>query len=115
MQTSLASVSSKLERVSLQLQGAQSSCSELEGINEDLKHDLERQIHKWKRLEHKGGAELDALRQEKSELEAKTEEVRDKLSREKEILTKRVEKEQKRVEQLEETVSTWKVLSLQPL
>jgi len=66
-------------------------------------------------MEHKGDAELDALRQQKSELEAKTEEVQDRLSRENKILTKRVEKEQKRVEQLEETVSMWKVLSLQPL
>ena len=102
----------------MQLEGVQSSRSELEGINEDLKHknhDLECQIDKWKRLERKGDAELDALRQQKSELEAKTEEVQDRLSRENKILTKRVEKEQKRVEQLEETVSTWKVLSLQPL
>jgi len=111
----LTSTSNKLERISLQLEDAQSSRSELEGLNEGLKrknYDLERQVEEWKRFEHEGDAELDGLRKRTSELEAKTEELQDRLSREKEVLTKSIEKEQKHVEKLKETASMWKVFSL---
>ncbi|KAF9450876.1 hypothetical protein P691DRAFT_725087 [Macrolepiota fuliginosa MF-IS2] len=110
LQASLASTLSKLERITLQLEGAQSSRSELESINDELKrknHDLQRQLDKWQRLENKGEAELDTLRKRKIELEVEVKELRDRLDEAGDENTKALEKERKRVERMKETTLEW--------
>lgn len=112
LQASLASTSSKLERINLQLEGAQSSRSELEDLNDELKrknHDLQRQLDKWQRLETKGDAELDALRKRKIELEVEVKELRDRLEKADDENMKALEKEKRRVERLRETTLEWQV------
>ncbi|KAJ3563417.1 hypothetical protein NP233_g8955 [Leucocoprinus birnbaumii] len=114
LQTSLSSTSSKLERVTLQLEGAQSSRSELESVNEDLKrknYDLQRQIDKWQRLEHKGDVELDTLRTRSNELAVEAQELQDQLAREKDAHKKILDREQKRIERLKTTAQEWKEMA----
>jgi hypothetical protein len=115
LHTSLASTSSKLERINLHLEGAQSSRSEQEGINEDLKrknYELQRQLDKWQRLENQGDAELELLRKRKSELDVETEELYDKLTKATDDNAKALDKERKRVERLKETALEWQVCNI---
>lgn len=118
LQATLSSTSSKLERINLQLEGAQSSRSELEGLNDELKrknHDLQRQLDKWQRLESKGDAELDSLRKRKIELEVEVKELRDRLEKANDDNTRMLEKEKRRVERIKETALEWQVCPYPPL
>ncbi|KXN84757.1 hypothetical protein AN958_12184 [Leucoagaricus sp. SymC.cos] len=110
LETSLASTSSKLERTNLQLEGAQTSRSQLEGVNEDLKrknYDLQRQLDKWQRLENKDNEELDSLRKRKSEVEVEVKELRDRLNWVTDDSAKTLDKEKKRIEKMKATTLQW--------
>ncbi len=112
LQASLASTSSRLERINLQLEGAQTSRSELEGLHDELKrknHDLQRQLDKWQRLENKGDVELDALRKRKIELEVEVKELHNRLDKTTDENTKALEKERRRLEHLKKTALEWEV------
>ena len=104
MVASSTSTTTKLERVSLQLDGALSSKADLENANNELKRnnvDLKRQLDKWQNLETKGGAEIEEMRKRRMELEVKVKglEVRVKeLEKSEKESAKALEKEKKKVE-----------------
>jgi predicted nucleic acid-binding Zn-ribbon protein len=80
--TSNASLTSTLERKSLQFDGAKSDNEELVRLNSELKRsnaDLKRQIDKWQSLETKEGDEVDKLRKRRLELEVQVKELESRL------------------------------------
>jgi len=109
------STASKLERTTLQLDGAQSANAELERLNDELKRsdgEIKRQLDKWQSLENKGGAEVEAMRKRRIELEVQVKELENRLGgankREKEN-TSALEKERVRVSKLKEILGEWRV------
>lgn len=110
-----ASTTSKLERTSLQLDGAQTQIAELERLNDDFKRnntELKRQLDKWQNLENKGGAEVETLRKRRIDLELQLKECEGRLAdaeKKDQEMTKALEKEKKRVERLKESIDPWRV------
>ncbi|KAJ7707707.1 hypothetical protein B0H17DRAFT_528620 [Mycena rosella] len=72
LQVSAESAKTKLERVTLQFDGAQTTNAELERKNDELKRanaDIKRQLDRWQNLETKGGEEVETLRKQRIDLE----------------------------------------------
>lgn len=101
---------SKLERTTLQLEGAQTRIEELERINDELKRtnaDIQRQLNKWQSLETKGGAEVESLRKAKVELEVQVRALEGQLEKRAEEEVRLKEREKTRVSKLKESMAQW--------
>jgi predicted RNase H-like nuclease (RuvC/YqgF family) len=115
LRASTESTTSKLERITLQLEGYQTANAELEHMNADLKRtevDLKRQLDKWQNLETKGGAEVDAMRKRRIELEVQVKELQKRLDdagKEDIESAKVLEKEKRKVDKLKAILLEWKV------
>ncbi|KAG6817648.1 hypothetical protein H0H87_005405 [Tephrocybe sp. NHM501043] len=104
----------KLERVTLQRDGAVTTRDELKNANEELtrsKTELLRQIEKWQTLETKGGAEAEAERKKRVELDVKVRELQSELESTKEQHEKLLRKETRKVEKLKEANESLQVAS----
>ncbi|KAK0236046.1 hypothetical protein EDD85DRAFT_839093 [Armillaria nabsnona] len=98
------STTPQLDRLRLQIEGAEAKHAELHRENEDLrraKHELDRQLSKWQNLETKGGADMEKERKRRIELEAEVQAFQNRLEKFK-------EKEKHKVEKLKESLSEWK-------
>ena len=115
--SSSESSSIKLERVTLQLEGAKAVSSELEGANAELKRanaDLKRQLDKWQTLETKGGAEIEEMRKRRIDLEVQVKELQGRVKdlEESEREAKKFsEKDQKKIAKLQKEISRLEVWS----
>ncbi|KAJ7756429.1 hypothetical protein DFH07DRAFT_820539 [Mycena maculata] len=72
LQVKAETTETKLERMTLQFDGAQTTNDELERQNDELKRanvDLKRQLDRWQNLETKGGEEVETLRKHRIDLE----------------------------------------------
>lgn len=110
-----ASTTAKLERTTLQRDGAQAEIADLERLNVEFKRnnvELKRQLDKWQNLETKGGDEVETLRRRRIELEVQVKEFEgrladaDKIEQDRE---KALEKEKKKVEKLKGVIDSWRV------
>lgn len=116
---------SRLERTTLQLDGAQTKISDLERTNAELKRtnsEIQRQLAKWQNLETKGDQEVEILRKKRIELEVQVKELETRLVKNAEQTDQNVaalEKEKRRVEKYKQGVTEWQVLTnsclLQPI
>ncbi|PBL03459.1 hypothetical protein ARMGADRAFT_1004198 [Armillaria gallica] len=98
------STTPQLDRLRLQIEGAEAKHAELNRENEDLrraKHELDRQLSKWQNLETKGGADMEKERKRRIELEAEVQALQNRLEKFK-------EKEKHKVEKLKESLTEWK-------
>ncbi|TFK40367.1 hypothetical protein BDQ12DRAFT_602139 [Crucibulum laeve] len=101
---------SKLERTTLQLEGAQTKCSELERANDELKRasaDLKRQLDKWQSLETKGDEEASTQRKKRIELELQLKALNEQFEKKREEDAQVLAKEKRRVEKMKELVQQW--------
>jgi chromosome segregation ATPase len=106
-------LASKLERTTLQLDGAQTKNSELERINEELKrtnNEIQRQLVKWQNLETKGDLEVETLLKRRLELEGEVKDLETRIEKNTELSTAALEKERRRVEKFKTGVVEWQVL-----
>ncbi|KAJ7494736.1 hypothetical protein B0H11DRAFT_2003165 [Mycena galericulata] len=107
LQVRAESSETKLERVTLQLDGAQTTNAELERQNDELKRanvDLKRQLDRWQNLETKGGEEVEALRKQRIDLEVSVKGLETRLEKKEIDLQKekgKVAKYKKSIEEFE--------------
>ncbi|KAK0204926.1 hypothetical protein DFS33DRAFT_1323891 [Desarmillaria ectypa] len=97
------STTPQMDRLRLQIEGAEAKQIELQRENDDLrraKHELERQLAKWQNLETKGGADMEKERKRRIELEAEVQALQNRLEKSK-------EKEKHKVEKLKESLTEW--------
>ncbi|KZT00774.1 uncharacterized protein LAESUDRAFT_731925 [Laetiporus sulphureus 93-53] len=76
------SEATSLERVTLQYESLKTAHAELEAKFRESEHtreDLRRQVDKWRNLENREGAEMDALRRSRIELEVRVRELESRL------------------------------------
>lgn len=112
LQASTGTSSSKLERTTLQLEGALTRIIDLERTNDELKRantDSQRQLKKWETLENKGDAELETLRKRRMELEIQNKELQERLDKTVNEDAGLLEKERRKVEKYREALDQWKV------
>lgn len=112
LQTSAESSILKLERVTLQLEGARTKNTELERSIDELKRsnaELQRQLEKWQTLDAKGNGELEAIRKQKIELEVKLSSLQDRSQRQVTEKEKELERMAKRDEKMKDLVQQWQV------
>ncbi|KAJ6619753.1 hypothetical protein B0H10DRAFT_2188902 [Mycena sp. CBHHK59/15] len=84
LQVSSESTASKLERMTLQYDGAKTTNTELERQNDELKRanvGIKNQIEKWRSLETKGGAEVETMRKKRIDLEVEVKALEDRLEK----------------------------------
>lgn len=108
-------MSSKLERATLQFEGAQTKCADLEHKNDELKRtnaDVHRQLEKWQDLETKGGAEVDVQRKKRMELEVQIKDLETQLEKAKEEKETTGVKDKRKIEKLKATLAALQVLLL---
>ncbi|KAK0469627.1 uncharacterized protein EV420DRAFT_1495740 [Desarmillaria tabescens] len=97
------STTPQLDRLRLQIEGAEAKQAELQRENDDLrraKHELDRQLAKWQNLETRGGADMEKERKRRIELEAEVQALQNRLEKSK-------EKEKHKVEKLKESLTEW--------
>jgi len=112
LQTSAESSILKLERVTLQLEGAQTKNTELERSIDELKRknaELQRQLEKWQTLDAKGNGEMEAIRKQKMELEVKLSSLQDRSQRQVAEKEKELERISKRNEKMKDIAQQWQV------
>ncbi|KAM6504528.1 hypothetical protein JOM56_001471 [Amanita muscaria] len=110
LQASAESNAIKLERVTLQLEGAQTKNTDLERTNDELKRsnaDLQRQLEKWQNLETKGNGELESLRKQKMALEVKVSSLQDRFDQLSADKDQDSQKTAKREDRLKKLVKQW--------
>ncbi|KAK0480057.1 hypothetical protein IW261DRAFT_1475907 [Armillaria novae-zelandiae] len=98
------STTPQLDRLRLQIEGAEAKHAELHRANDDLrrgKQELDRQLSKWQNLETKGGADMEKERRQRIELEAEVQALQNRLEKTK-------DKEKHKVEKLKESLTEWK-------
>jgi predicted nucleic acid-binding Zn-ribbon protein len=109
-------LTSKLERTTLQLEGAQTKNSDLKRANEDLKRnnsEIQRQLTKWQNLETKGDMEVETLRKRRIELEVEVKELEKRLEKSEKYAKDNaaaLEKEHRRLEKTQIGITDWQVL-----
>ncbi|KAJ7475850.1 hypothetical protein FB451DRAFT_1173829 [Mycena latifolia] len=84
LQVSAESAKTKLERMTLQFEGAQTTSAELERKNDELKRaniDIKRQLDRWQNLETKGGEEVETLRKQRIDLEVNVKALEGRLEK----------------------------------
>ncbi|KAJ7593105.1 hypothetical protein C8J56DRAFT_930404 [Mycena floridula] len=102
-QASNESTASKLERATLQLEGAQTRNDELNRLNGELtrtNQELQRQVTKWQSLETKEGAEVDSMRKARVELEVQVKVLEGQLEKE-------ASKAKSNSKKLKDSISEW--------
>ena len=112
LQTSTESHMLKLERVTLQFEGARTKNTELERFIDELKRknaELQRQLEKWQTLDSKGNGELDAIRKQKMELEVKLSSLQDRSQRQVAENERELERMAKRNEKMKDIAQQWQV------
>ncbi|KAF7330535.1 NFX1-type zinc finger-containing protein 1 [Mycena venus] len=107
LQVKAESTESKLERMTLQFDGARTTNADLERENEELKRtnaDLKRYSEKWQSLETKGSEEVDTLRKQRIALEVDLKTLEGRLEKKESELQKeknKVAKHKKNVDEFE--------------
>ncbi|KAF5381951.1 hypothetical protein D9615_004354 [Tricholomella constricta] len=99
-----------LERTTLQYESATTTVDEIKRTNEELRRsnaDMLRQIDRWQTLETKGGAEVDAQRKKRIQLEVQVQDLQSQLEKAKEEHEMSLEKEKRRVEKLKMGIKEW--------
>ncbi|KAG7451164.1 uncharacterized protein BT62DRAFT_403161 [Guyanagaster necrorhizus] len=97
------STAPQMDRLRLQIEGAEAKQAELHRENDDLrraKHELDRQLGKWQNLETKGGADMEKERKRRIELEAEVQALQNRLEKTK-------DKEKHKVDKLKESLAEW--------
>lgn len=116
MQVKAESDATKVERLNLQFDGAQSTNADLQRQNDELKRanaDLKRQMDRWQNLETKGGEEVEALRKRNIDLEVSAKSLEDRLAKKESELQKEKKKVLKFKENVDEfEVSIYRLLSI---
>ncbi|KAF8638248.1 hypothetical protein AX17_002270 [Amanita inopinata Kibby_2008] len=110
-QAGAESQATKLERVTLQLEGAQTKNTELERINDELRRtnaELRRQLEKWQCLETKGNDEMETLRKQKLDLQVRVNDLQDRMEKQVAEKDKELDKLNKRAETLDGVIQEWK-------
>ncbi|KAG6842305.1 hypothetical protein C0991_010593 [Blastosporella zonata] len=101
LQANEEELQSKLERVTLQRDGAVAARNELKNTNAELtrsKAELLRQIEKWESLETKGGAEIEAERKKRVELDIQVRDLQVQLQSAAEEQERLLQKEKRKFE-----------------
>ncbi|KAJ7274431.1 hypothetical protein B0H12DRAFT_1088706 [Mycena haematopus] len=107
LQVKAETTETKLERMTLQFDGVQTSNAELERKNEELKRanvDIKRQLDKWQNLETKGGEEVETLRKQRIDLEVEVKALEARLEKKETELQKdkaKIVKYKKNVDEFE--------------
>lgn len=112
LQHSVESLSSKLDRTTLQLEGARTKNVDLERANNELRRDnadARRQLERWVNLETKDDAEVKAQRERCMELEIYAEDLKLQTEKIVEEKNKALEKEKRKVEKLKKGIAEWQV------
>lgn len=112
-QTSTETTTSKLKRTQLQLDGASSRIEELERRNNELERasiDLQRQIDQWQELETKEGAQAEALRRARIDLENTNRSLESQLEKKSDDLSKA----KQNIKKVRETLEEWQASRLIP-
>ncbi|KAJ6513299.1 hypothetical protein C8R45DRAFT_341850 [Mycena sanguinolenta] len=110
LQVKVESTENKLERMTLQFEGAQTNNAELERKNEELKRanvDIKRQLDKWQSLETKGGEEVETLRKQRIDLEVEVKALEARLEKKEGELQKqkiKVDKYKKNEDEFQEYI-----------
>ncbi|KAF7374928.1 putative glycoside hydrolase family 13 protein [Mycena sanguinolenta] len=110
LQVKVESTENKLERMTLQFDGAQTNNAELERKNEELKRanaDIKRQLDKWQSLETKGGEEVETLRKQRIDLEVEVKALEARLEKKEGELQKqknKVDKFKNNVDEFQEYI-----------
>jgi chromosome segregation ATPase len=84
LQVTAESTETKLVRLTLQFDGAQTTIAELERQNDELKRanlDIKRQLDRWQNLETKGGEEVETLRKQRIDLEVEVKALQGRLEK----------------------------------
>ncbi|KAJ4477188.1 hypothetical protein J3R30DRAFT_3483137 [Lentinula aciculospora] len=106
-QVSSDSLSVKLERTTLQLDGERSKNADLERVNDEIKRsndELKRQVAKWRSLESKGDTEMETERKKRVEIEVQLQAVQIQLGKREQDFTKA----EKRTEKAKQYLDDWK-------
>lgn len=103
-----------MERLKLQLEGAQTKNADLERTNDDLKRtnvQLQRQIDDWQNLEKREGDEVDKERKQRIALSLDLKRLEAQLKADAEAYEANLGKERQKVEKWRAAVDKWKVLT----
>jgi hypothetical protein len=101
-----------LERLKLQLEGAQTKNADLERTNDDLKRtnvQLQRQIDDWQNLEKREGDEVDNERKQRIALSVELKKLEAQYKADAEAYEANLGKERQKVERWRAAVDQWKV------
>lgn len=115
LQVVAESNATKLERMTLQLDGSQNELSDLQRTNEELKRangEIKRQLDKWQNLETKGGAEVEALRKQRLDLEVQVKTLEGRLEKTREEHARVQEKDKSKLAKLKQNMTEWEVRCL---
>ena len=106
------SISTKLSRLQLQLDGAQTKLKESERLADDLQRtnaDLSRQLERWQTLEGKEEEAANVERKQRVALEREVRALKEKIEEEAETAREESERLQNKYQKLKSTVEEWKV------
>ncbi|KAJ2924846.1 hypothetical protein H1R20_g12224, partial [Candolleomyces eurysporus] len=110
-QASNSTANSKLERLKLQLEGAQTKNADLERANDDLKRtnvQLQRQIDDWQNLEKREGDEVDNERKQRIALSVEVKKLEAQHKADAEAYEANLAKERQKVDKWKAAVDQWK-------
>ena len=105
-------LSNKLSRLQLQLDGAQTKLKESERLADDLQRtnaDLSRQLERWQTLEGKEEEAANVERKQRVALERELRALKDKMAEEAETAREETERLQSKNQKLKASLEEWKV------
>ena len=103
----IATLTTKLDRATLQVETSQSAQDEMSRIKTDLEtanSNMKSQLDKWQTLENKGGEEAEVMRKQKIELEIKVKTIEGEMGELEKLSAKASEKQSKAVAKLRQSL-----------
>ena len=103
----IATLTTKLESATLQVETSQSAQDEMSRIKTDLEtanSNMKSQLDKWQTLENKGGEEAEVMRKQKIELEIKVKTIEGEMGELEKLSAKASEKQSKAVAKLRQSL-----------
>ena len=103
----IATLTTKLDRATLQVETSQSAQDEMSRIKTDLEtanSNMKSQLDKWQTLENKGGEEAEVMRKQKIELEIKVKTIEGEMGELEKLRAKASEKQSKAVAKLRQSL-----------
>ncbi|ETW83038.1 hypothetical protein HETIRDRAFT_458595 [Heterobasidion irregulare TC 32-1] len=103
----IATLTTKLDRATLQVETSQSAQDEMARIKTDLEtanSNMKSQLDKWQTLENKGGEEAEVMRKQKIELEIKVKTLEGEMGELEQLSEKASEKQSKAVAKLRQSL-----------